>query len=136
MRPDDQSFLAALLDAHGGAAGTVHRLEDGLLRISAAVRIPPPVMEATRLIPEGKGMAGLAWARRAPVQTCNLQDDASGDVRPGAKAVGAGAAVALPVFDAEGALRAVVGIAFPEAGELSHARVRTLSEAAGSLPDS
>jgi hypothetical protein len=74
--------------------------------------LPPSVVEKTRLIPKGKGMAGLAWERDKAVSTCNLQTDASGDVQPGAKAVGAQAAVAIPVRDASGKLRAVVGIAF------------------------
>ena len=38
----------------------------------------------------------------------------SGAVKPGAKAVGAGAAVAFPVHDAAGKVRAVVGIAWQE----------------------
>ena len=43
----------------------------------------------------GKGMAGLAWQHDKPIQTCNLKEDSSGQVRPGAKAVDAQGAVAV-----------------------------------------
>jgi hypothetical protein len=57
-------------------------------------------------------MAGLAWERDEPVHTCNLKTDQTGDVRTGAKAVDANAAVAIPHHDAEGEIRGVVGIAY------------------------
>ena len=56
-------------------------------------------------------MAGVAQVRKEPVQTCNLQTDETGNIKPGAKAVNAQAAIALPVFDSALAVRAVVGIA-------------------------
>jgi L-methionine (R)-S-oxide reductase len=110
-----QAWLEEFLAARGGVAGSVHCLRGDQLELAAHVRLPPPVVEKTRFIPRGKGMAGLAWERDRVVSTCNLKTDTSGDVRPGAKAVDAGAALAIPVRDGAGALRAVVGIAF--AGE-------------------
>jgi hypothetical protein len=111
-----QDWLKEFLAAEGAVAGSVHQVaqrEGGeVLELAASVNLPPSVVEKTRLIPKGKGMAGLAWERDKAVSTCNLQTDASGDVQPGAKAVGAQAAVAIPVRDASGQLRAVVGIAF------------------------
>src|SRR5262245_6934750 len=107
-----EDWLKTFLGAHGGAAGTVHRLEGDVLALAASVNIPPPVVRATERIPFGKGMAGLAWERNRPVATCNLKTDETGDVRPGAKAVDAQAALAIPVRDADGRVRAVVGIAF------------------------
>lgn len=134
-----ETWLQAFLDKHGGIAGTVHLLtqsENGpLLSLAASVRIPPPVIEATRIIPKGKGMAGLAWERAQPVQTCNLKTDTTGDVRPGAKAVNAQAAVALPVNAPGGSLRAVVGIAFAGEREFSEAELNALSTDAGMLPE-
>jgi L-methionine (R)-S-oxide reductase len=105
-----------------------------VLRLAAAVNIPPKVQEITRTIPRGKGMAGLALERGRPVQTCNLKTDESGDVRPGAKAVDAQAAVALPVRSADGTIRAVVGIAYMDDRELSDAELDTLNAAAAKLP--
>lgn len=105
-------WLRQWIAAHGGVAGTVHTRQGDDLLLAAAVNIPPPVVEAVRVVPKGKGMAGLAFERDAPVSTCNLKTDTTGDVRPGAKAVDANAAVAIPVHDATGEIRGVVGIAY------------------------
>ena len=129
-----ETWLRAFLSEHGGVAGTVHVLQGDLLKLSAAVNIPPPVVKVTETIPKGKGMAGLAWERNEVVATCNLKDDKSGDVRPGAKAVDAQGAVAIPVHDAAGALRAVVGIAFMSERDFSDAELADFMKAAATLP--
>ncbi len=131
-----ETWLKEFLSAHGGIAGTVHVREGDLLKISAAVNIPPPVVKATEVIPKGKGMAGLAWERDQAVATCNLKTDESGDVRPGAKAVDATAAVAIPVRDEAGDVRAVVGIAFMGEREFGDAELRAFEQAAAALPTS
>jgi L-methionine (R)-S-oxide reductase len=133
MRDETNAWLREFLRTHHGVAGTVHRLVGDALQIEAAVNIPEPVIRATTTIPRGKGMAGLAWERDRPVQTCNLQDPGK-DVRPGAKAVDAGAAVAFPVHDADGRVRAVVGIAFAKTGELGTDEVAALERAGAALP--
>jgi len=86
-------------------------------------------------VPNGKGMAGLALERKEPIQTCNLKDDSSGNVRPGAKAVNAQAAVALPVSDGATGVRAVVGIAFPDEREFTKAELDDLTAAASTVPN-
>jgi len=135
MRADIQSWLEQFLAAHRGVAGTVHRVRGGQLELEAAVNIPEPVMRATALIPRGKGMAGIAWDENEPVQTCNLKDPGAGAaVRPGARAVEAGAAVAFPVRDGQGEVRAIVGIAFADAGERPAAELARFALAAASLP--
>lgn len=129
-----ETWLSAYLRTHGGMAGTVHLRDGQELVMGAAVNIPPQVVQVTQRIPYGKGMAGLAFARDRPVQTCNLQEDASGDVRPGARAVNAHAAVALPVHDAAGQVRAVVGIAFMHERELGEDELARLASTAEALP--
>src|SRR3954471_25040413 len=109
--PELERWLRGFLDAHEGIAGTAHQRQADLLVLRAAINIPPPVRRATETIPRGKGMAGLAWERNRAVATCNLKTDATGDVRPGARAVDAQGAVAIPVRDEAGEVRAVVGIA-------------------------
>ena len=79
-------------------------------------------------------MAGLAWERDQPVHTCNLKTDTTGDVRPGAKAVDANAAVAIPIHDATGALRGVVGIAFMGERDITEAELDALTRQAEALP--
>lgn len=130
-----QAWLETFLTAHGGIAGTVHRRSGpDELALAASFRIPPPVCEIVARVPRGKGMAGLALERNEPVSTCNIQTDRSGDVRPGARAVNAQAAVALPVSDARGEVRAVVGIAFAGEKTLSESELAALAQAASSLP--
>jgi hypothetical protein len=130
-----QTWLTGFLNSAGAAAGTVHLHTEGGLRLAAAVKIPPPVQEAVLWVPSGKGMAGLALERGEPVQTCNLQEDRSGAVKPGARAVNAQAAVAMPVRDREGAIVAVVGAAWMAEREIQGAELEQLQAAAGSLVD-
>jgi len=133
--PETQSWLESFVRAHGGVAGTVHtRSDEATLSLAAAVNIPPKVQEIVARIPRGKGMAGLAFEHDHPISSCNIKDDKTGQVRPGAKAVDAQAAVALPVHDTGGGIRAVVGIAYAEERELTESELTALSEAAASLP--
>ncbi len=91
--------LALTLAHFRAESGTIHRLEGGELHLCAHSRgMPPPVLEIIRVIPVGKGMAGLAVERRAPVTACNLQTDTSGDVRPGARATGLQGSLVVPML--------------------------------------
>jgi len=128
-----QSWLADFLNGAGAAAGTVHLHTGGGLRLAAAVNIPQPVQQAVQWVPSGKGMAGLALERGEPVQTCNLQEDRSGAVKPGARAVNAQAAVAMPVRDRDGTIVAVVGAAWMAEREIQGAELVQLQAAAASL---
>jgi L-methionine (R)-S-oxide reductase len=129
-----QTWLEAFAAEHGAMAGTVHLQRGQDLELVAAVNIPPPVLAAVQHVPHGKGMAGMAQVRKEPVQTCNLQTDDTGRIKPGAKAVDGKAAVALPVLDGAGEVLAVVGVAFMEEGELPAEREHKLMAAAATLP--
>ena len=104
--------LEAVVAGFGADSGTLHLLgPDGHLHLEAATAgIPPPVLDIVRIVPVGKGMAGLAVSRRAPVTSCNIQTDTTGDVRPGARATGLEGAIVVPVFRGEAAAGAL-GIA-------------------------
>jgi hypothetical protein len=115
-------------------SGTIHLHENDGLRLVAAVNIPPPVQQIVAWVPNGKGMAGLALQRREPVQTCNLQEDKSGNVKPGAKAVNAQAAIAIPVQTATGDVRAVVGIAFQDEREFTEADLDEFTHVVSAMP--
>jgi len=128
------AWLADFLAGHGGTSGTVHLYRDGGLRLRAAVNIPEKVRQVVAWVPWGKGMAGLALERRVPIQTCNLKEDESGAVKPGAKAVDAKAAVAIPVIGEDNAVRAVVGIAFPDERRFSESDLQALTRSAATLP--
>jgi hypothetical protein len=133
-RSDIQAWLEAFVASHGGAAGTVHLERGGDLHLAAAKNIPPPVIAAVEHVPRGKGMAGVAQVNKQATQTCNLKTDESGTVKPGAKAVDARAAIALPVLDAAGEVRAVVGIAFGTEGEIGREQEQALMASAALLP--
>jgi GAF domain-containing protein len=109
---DLQEVLRLTIQHFGADTGTIHLLEpDGVLHLKAATAgIPEPVLQAVQLVPVGKGMAGLAVQRKEPVSVCNLQSDASGNVRPGARATGMEGAIVVPVFSGNQAVGAL-GIA-------------------------
>src|SRR5712692_6285282 len=94
-----QEILRLTIEHFHADTGTIHLLEsDGVLHLKAAsAGIPKPVLDAVELVPIGKGMAGLAVQRKEPVSVCNLQTDASGDARPGAKATGMEGAIVVPI---------------------------------------
>ena len=99
--------LASVVESVQADSGTIHFLgEDGLLHLAAATPgMPDGVLATIAAIPVGKGMAGLAVQRGRPVDACNIQTDASGDVRPGARGTGLAGAIVVPIFDGD----AVVG---------------------------
>jgi L-methionine (R)-S-oxide reductase len=128
-----QVWLETFLNGVGAVAGTVHLCESGGLKLAASVNIPPPVQQIVQWVPSGKGMAGLALERGEPVQTCNLQEDRSGAVKPGAKAVDAKAGVALPVRDRGGMIVAVVGAAWMMERDFDESELRRLQHNAASF---
>ena len=127
-------WLRELLGRHGAVAGTVHVVRGDALEIAAAHNIPPKVQEVTAKIPLGKGMAGLAWQHDKPISTCNLKEDTRGAVKPGAKAVDGKAAVALPVHEPSGLVRAVVGLAWADERDLPDEVMAKIAGDAASLP--
>ncbi len=129
-----QEWLQSDVADCGAVAGTVHLRQGDGLALAAAVNIPPPVQEIVRWVPWGKGMAGMALDTGEPVQTCNLKEDDSGRVKPGAKAVSAQAAIALPLKDAENTVIAVLGVAFQEEREIGQPEIDNLLASARSIP--
>jgi L-methionine (R)-S-oxide reductase len=122
--------LSAIIAHFHADSGTIHMLEaDGVLHLKAASKgLPEAVLAAVRVVPIGKGMAGLAVERSQPVDACNLQTDASGDVKPGAKATGMEGAIVVPIFDGGPAVGAL-GIANRETRTFSAAETALLIEA-------
>lgn len=100
---DLDAALAAIIAHLNADSGTIHMIaDDGMLHLKAASKgIPEVVLNLVRVVPVGKGMAGLAAQRREPVTVCNLQTDTSGDVRPGAKQTGLEGAIVVPIFEGE-----------------------------------
>ncbi len=108
----DLAMLESILRELNADSGTVHASgADGALHLRAAIGIPEPVLQIVKIVPVGKGMAGLAAERKCAVNSCNIQQDTSGDVRPGARATGLAGSVAVPVLAADGRVLGVVGVA-------------------------
>jgi signal transduction protein with GAF and PtsI domain len=102
------------------------------LELLAAVGLPPPVLEKTRVIPFGKGMAGICAERKAPVSVCNLQTDASGVVRPGAKDTKVAGALVVPILT-DGRVLGTLGVGKPDDYEYPPGEVQLLERCAETL---
>lgn len=133
-----EANLLAVLDKvladFGCTVGTIHSLEpaSGMLRTRAQRGIPEDMLDRLQLIPVGKGMAGLAAERRAPVQVCNLQTDASGVARPSARETQVQGAIAVPMLGTDGVC-GVLGVAKPVAYDFSPAEVASLLDIAHTI---
>lgn len=126
-------WLATYLRSLGAVAGSVHLVEGNGLRLTGAVNLPEKVQQVVEWVPNGRGMAGQALECGEPVFTCNLKDDSSGAVRPGAKAVEAQAAVAMPVRDESNAIVAIVGFAFADQRDFTKADLNAFATNAKGL---
>lgn len=109
---DWQRALELVIAHFHADSGTIHLIgDDGQLHLQSATSgIPEVVLDLVRVVPVGKGMAGLAAERRHPVTACNIQTDTTGDVRPGAKLTGMEGAIALPMMKGE-EVAGVLGVA-------------------------
>lgn len=126
-----QQRLEELVRRFGADTGTLHWLEGDVLVLKGQVGIPPHIVEIVRRVPVGKGMAGLAAERNDPVAACNVQTDASGNVRPGARDTGVNGAIVVPVRDARGNVRGTLGIGVHRVYEYTPEETqRLLAEAA------
>lgn len=105
-----QQQLEQIIRQFGADTGSIHLLEGGVLVLKAQVGLPPHIAEIVSLVPIGKGMAGLAAQRNEPVSSCNIQTDATGDVKPGARATGVNGAIVVPIRDSHGQVRGALGI--------------------------
>jgi signal transduction protein with GAF and PtsI domain len=129
-----QDVLDEVLNHFACAAGTIHRLnpQAQMLHLRARRNIPDELLPRIQKIPVGKGMAGLAAERRQPVQVCNLQTDASGAARPGAKETGMEGCIALPILAGDQVV-GVLGVAKPTAYEFSEMEIARLMEIGGAI---
>src|SRR4030095_6865876 len=130
LGPDFEQSLRVIVAHFKAQIGTIHTLgPDGMLHMRAHTPgIPEQVLAVTQVIPIGKGIAGLAVERKAPVNLCNLQKDQSGDVRPGARATGAMGSVCVPMMVGDRAVGAL-GIAMTGERDFTDEEVATLLDA-------
>ena len=98
---DWSEFLNSVAGDFDCITATLHRLDpaDQQLKMVAYQGIPPQIMPMIQSIPVGKGIAGAAAERLAPVELCNLQTDTSGVAKPDAKQTKVQGSLAVPVMD-------------------------------------
>ncbi|MGE3165158.1 MAG: GAF domain-containing protein [Planctomycetota bacterium] len=130
-------ILASILRAFEATVGTIHRFEPTTetLELAAAIGLPETVRKHVERVPVGKGMAGIAAQRRAPVQVCNLQTDDSGVVRPGARETAVAGSIALPML-VDGELRGTLGVGKSTPHEFDAEETRVLLAVATRLGQS
>jgi L-methionine (R)-S-oxide reductase len=125
-----EAVLAKLLQAFECVVGTIHTLDpaSGMLKLRARRGIPDSILDKVRMIPIGKGMAGIAAERRQVVQVCNLQTDASGVAKPAAKDTKMEGSISAPMLSG-GNLKGTVGVAKPVPYEFTDAESGLLMDA-------
>ena len=127
---DLQALLERMLEGLEAPVGTIHGVEpSGDLVLLAARGLDPELTRKVQRIPPGKGLAGLAAQKRAPIDVCNLQTDTSGQAKPAARQTGALASIAVPML-VEGELRGVLGIALIEEHEFDEGEKQFLLDLA------
>jgi L-methionine (R)-S-oxide reductase len=98
-----EKILRETLAKFNSETGTIHILdsEKQLLHLAAQVGLPPQMIDVVKTIPVGKGIAGQVVAQNKPVTICNLQTDAGGVAKPGARQTGVGGALCVPLRNGE-----------------------------------
>jgi L-methionine (R)-S-oxide reductase len=109
--PDWLAVVEATLAEFGGSTGTLHRLDlkDNLLKLVAQRGVPEQILPMITTIPIGKGIAGAAAERRAPVELCNLQNDLGGVAKENARKTNVQGSLAVPCLH-DGELRGTLGV--------------------------
>lgn len=133
---DWEGWLSDTLHLFDCTTGTLHVLEpsSNILHLKAFTGVPEFLLPKMSEIPVGKGMAGIAAERKEAVQVCNLQTDASGVVRPGAKDTKVEGAITVPLLK-DGGLYGTLGIAKKEPYEFSEEETGELMQIAATMAD-
>jgi L-methionine (R)-S-oxide reductase len=129
-----EKILRDTLTKFNSETGTIHKLHEPtqLLRLVAQVGLPPQLLEMVTIIPVGKGIAGETAQKNRPVTICNLQTDASGVAKPGAKQTGVGGALCVPIRAGD-KIVGTLGIGTQREHEYSAAEINALQDIANSL---
>lgn len=118
--PTMDQVLSKLLEAFQCQVGTIHTIDasTGMLKMRARRGIPDSILDKVKMIPIGKGMAGIAAERKQAVQVCNLQTDTSGVAKPGAKDTKMEGSISAPMM-LDGKVYGTVGVGKPIPYEFS-----------------
>jgi signal transduction protein with GAF and PtsI domain len=124
-----EGILRETLRDFNSETGTIHILDADkqMLHLAAQIGLPPQLIDVVKTIPVGKGIAGQVAAQNKPVTICNLQTDASGVAKPGAKQTGVGGALCVPIRDGE-QLIGTLGVGTARPYEYTPEETRELEE--------
>lgn len=128
--PAMDQVLSKLLEAFQCQVGTIHTIDasTGMLKMRARRGIPDSILDKVKMIPIGKGMAGIAAERKQAVQVCNLQTDTSGVAKPGAKDTKMEGSISAPIM-LDGKVYGTVGVGKPIPYEFSEQESGALMDA-------
>jgi L-methionine (R)-S-oxide reductase len=129
---DDNERLRLILKHFACDSGSIHKLgEDGNLHLKASgPGMPDVVLDKIRVIPVGKGMAGMCVERNDVVYSCNIQQDSSENVQPGAKQSGLQGSIVLPIRAAAEKAVGALGVASKKERTFTEAETAELMECA------
>ena len=131
-----EEVLRAVLNQFRSETGTIHRLDpkSQVLHLVAQIGLPPEMLDIVKTIPVGKGIAGEVVARNRAVTVCNLQTEAGGVARPGAKNTGVGGALCVPAR-AGGRITGTLGIGTLRPYEYTQPETRELEDIGRAIGD-
>ncbi len=104
------TLLNKVLEEFDCQTGTLHRAKDNFLHLVGQIGVPDFLMEKIRLIPFGKGIAGVAAEKKEPVELCNLQLDLGGVAKEDARKTGVSGSLAIPILAHSGEVLGTIGI--------------------------
>jgi L-methionine (R)-S-oxide reductase len=129
---DANERLTILLQHFHCDSGSMHMVStDGTsLQLTAhGPGMPEFVLDKIRTIPVGKGMAGLCVERNAPVDSCNIQTDTTGDVQAGAKSTNLQGSIVVPIRQTmDGPAVGTLGIATMKERTFTESEIQELIE--------
>ena len=92
------------------------------------IGLPEKIAEIAKIIPVGKGMAGVCAQKKEPVTMCNLQTDDSGVARPSAKDTEVEGAVVVPLLNDNEEVIATLGVGKSGEHDYSEEEIDSLNE--------
>jgi L-methionine (R)-S-oxide reductase len=107
---DVLTSLKKVLEEFDCQTGTLHRAEGNELHLVGQIGVPEFLMEKIRLIPFGKGIAGVAAETKEPVELCNLQLDLGGVAKEDARKTGVSGSLAVPILAQSGEVLGTIGV--------------------------
>ncbi|MBA3660613.1 MAG: GAF domain-containing protein [Gammaproteobacteria bacterium] len=132
---DYDQILTETVEKFSANAGMIHKIDpsDNCLHIVAYTKgLPQSLIEATSIIPIGKGISGTTALTKKPIAIKNLSAETPGFVRPAAKTLGLGGMLSAPIFKGDEVI-GTIGIATVNEREFTEEEIKDLVKIANDL---